>query len=163
MLGYPGAGKTTTARIISKLAGAELLWADHVRREKFTPITYSHEENIELYTYLNELAVELLYDNKSVVFDTNFNYHKDRQYLRRLASKAHAHTVIIWVKTPKEIAYKRASENAHEQETRVLGNFSVELFEKISSQQEDPQEDEQYIMVDGTKVTEAYITYLLGL
>ena len=79
MLGYPGAGKTTTSKVIHALSGAVHLWADQIRRERFGAPTYSHEENLELYDYLNELTSELLRTGQSVIFDTNFNFYKDRE------------------------------------------------------------------------------------
>ncbi len=44
MLGYPGAGKTTTAKLIAELTGAVHLWADAERRRMFDVPTYSHAE-----------------------------------------------------------------------------------------------------------------------
>ena len=74
MLGYPGAGKTTAAKVIHSLTGATHLWADHERRKLFATPNYSHAENIELYDKLNKTAAELLQQGKSVIFDTNFNF-----------------------------------------------------------------------------------------
>lgn len=68
MLGYPGAGKTTTAKTIHELTGAVHLWADKIRNERYPHPTHSHKENIELYDYLNELTAELLATGQSVIF-----------------------------------------------------------------------------------------------
>src|SRR5688500_5646811 len=103
MLGYPGAGKTTTAKIIHELTGAVHLWADKIRNERFSEPTPSHAENLELYNYLNELTGELLATGQSVIFDTTFNFYKDRQHLREIASRYGAVTQLIWVRTPKEL------------------------------------------------------------
>jgi predicted kinase len=157
MLGYPGAGKTTAALEIHKLTGAVHLWADHIRRERFEEPTYTHQENIELYSHLNELTAELLAAGNSVIFDTNFNFYKDRQHLRQIARDHGARSIVIWVTTPKEVAKDRATKNAHSQDTRVLGDMPVEAFERMSRNLQPPQSDEPTIELDGTKITAAYI------
>ena len=163
MLGYPGSGKTTTAKIIHELTGAVHLWADKVRRERFMSPTHSHTENIELYDHLNEVTAELLEAGNSVVFDTNFNFYKDREKLRKIASEHNANTILIWVRAPKDVAKERATQGAHKQHTRILGNMPEERWEKISNNLEAPHEDEKVIEVDGTKVTKEYIKGLLNL
>lgn len=163
MMGFPGSGKTTAAKCIHDLTGAVHLWADKVRRERLNVPTHSHEENIKLYDHLNEVTSELLKAGNSVVFDTSFNYYKDRQKLRQFAKKHSAKTMLIWVQTPKELAKQRATQNAHNQETRVLGNMPVHRWEKISDKLEPPHPDEEVIEVDGTKVTKEYIKTLLNL
>lgn len=162
MVGYPGSGKTTTADVISQITGAIHLWADQERRELYKNPTYSHDENIELYNKLNEHAEKLLKSGKSVVYDTNFNFYKDRQKMRVMAAKYNADTVVIWVQTAKEIAKERATKDAVLQTTRVLGNMAEHQFERIASNLEEPRSDETTVTVDGTIVTPAYVTARLA-
>src|SRR5436853_7687938 len=67
MLGYPGAGKTTAAKLIHELNGAVHLWGDHERRLNYPEPTYSHEETRALYDDLNYRAEQLLADGQSVI------------------------------------------------------------------------------------------------
>ncbi len=158
MLGYPGSGKTTTAKLIAELTGAEHLWADHVRREMYKQPTYSHLENLHLYTHLNDMTDQLLSVGKSVVFDTNFNFYKDRQHLREIASRYKVRTIVVWVNAPKDLAKQRATVDAHlHAHTRVLGHMPVEHFERISENLEPPHDNEDVVEIDGTKVTADYI------
>ena len=157
MLGYPGAGKTTTAKIIHSLTGAAHVWADHERRQKFDTPTYTHQENLNLYTQLNQQVDQLLASGNSVIFDTNFNFYKDRAHLRGIAARHHAKTIVVWVTTPKEIARARATDNAHLQTTRVLGNMPHETFDRMSRNLEEPHPDETVIELDGTKISEDYL------
>ena len=149
MVGYPGAGKTTASRMIHKLCNAEHLWADHVRKEMFTHPTHNHAESIKLYDHLNEVTDTLLGEGKSVIFDTNFNFYKDREKLRAIAAKHGAHAVVVWVTTPKEVARERATRDAHKQETRVLGDMPLEHFERIARNLQEPRPDEDVITLDG--------------
>ncbi len=158
MLGYPGAGKTTTAKIIHELTGAEHLWADHIRREMYKLPSYTHQENMHLYSKLNEMTKQLLESGKSVIFDTNFNFYKDRQRLRDIASNKKAKTIIIWVQTPLNVAKQRATIDALlHANTRVLGNMPVEHFERISNNLEDPRPNEPHIVIKGEKISPEYV------
>lgn len=163
MLGYPGAGKTTVAKIISHLSGAVHLWADHERREIFGTPTYSHEENLHLYNQLNDEASRLLAAGQSVIYDTNFNYYRDRELLRKIAATQHAQTVLVWLTIEKDLALQRATDSPHTQSTRVLGNMPVETFNHITDQFETPQANERTVVLDGTKIAPDYVAKMLGL
>jgi len=162
MLGFPGAGKTTVSKLIEEQTGAVHLWADHERRQRFGQPTHSHEENIKLYDELNNITDSLLAAGKSVIFDTNFNFYKDREHLREIAVKHGAQTILIWVRTPKELARERATKDAHLQHTRVLGNMQMEHFERISGNLEPPREGEHVVEFDGTHVTPAMVADVLA-
>jgi predicted kinase len=163
MIGFPGAGKTTTSRVIHELTGAVHIWADQERNKMFGIPSYSNQENIKLYDHLNYIANQLLKDGKSVIFDTNFNFRSDRDKLRKIASKNDAKCQVVWVKVDKSLALKRATQNAHLQDTRILGNIPKSDFERMTNNLEPPNEDESPIVVDGTKVTTEYIRKIFGL
>lgn len=161
MVGYPGSGKTTASKIIHQLTGAEHLWADHERMRMFEHPTHNHEENIKLYAMLNTRTRDLLRDGKSVIFDTNFNFYKDRKKLRIIAAKEGARTVVIWVQTPIDIARERATQLSHGQKTRVLGNMPIERFERIAKNLQEPLPAEQPIILDGRHIDAATVAHAL--
>lgn len=163
MLGYPGAGKTTTAKMIHKLSGAVHLWADQERHKRFQKPTYSQAENDQLYDQMNQEAGELLAAGKSVIFDTNFNYYADRQHLRQIAQTAGATTQLIWVTVPPELAHERATADIHKQDNGFSVNMSDDHFNRLTSSLEPPQNGETYIEIDGTQVTPAYVASKLGI
>lgn len=156
MVGYPGAGKTTVANLIAKITGAEHLWTARERLSRFgTPKEqYTTDENKELYSNLNQKAKDFLESGKSVVFDTSFNYKKDRDKLRKIAHESGAETKVVWVQTPRIIAQTRATEDAHLQETRILGDMSEGNFNRLSDNLEKPSDDEKPIVIEGIDVTE---------
>lgn len=162
MVGYPGAGKTTAAEYIAHITGATHLWADKVRRERYGEPTYSPAENAELYDHLNEVAAELLNAGNDVVYDTNFNFYKDRQKLRAVADKHGAKTVVVWVQTARDLAETRATLHAPEERTRVLGKMEPRHFHRLADNLEQPKPTEITLTIDGTKVTQAYIEQKLN-
>jgi len=152
MVGYPGSGKTTTAKIIHALTGADHLWADHERNKRFPHPTHDHEENLKLYAALNQEARQLLHAGKSVIYDTNFNFYKDRKKLRIMAAKEGAQTIVVWVTTAKELARERATEQSHGRDTRVWGNMPLKRFEHIASHLQVPEPGEHVIKLDGAHI-----------
>lgn len=151
-VGYPGAGKTTAARLIHDKSGAVHIWADRERIKLFGKPTYSRAESRQLYQQLNEAVEYLLSQGKSVIFDTNFNFFKDRQHMQEIAAKHRAKAYVIWITTPKKLARQRAVEASHGQDTRLFGNMPLSEFERIAGHLEPPDEHEKVIKIDGTQL-----------
>lgn len=162
-VGYPGAGKTSVAKVIHEATGATHLWADKIRRERLGPPNYTHEENLQLYGHLNEMTAELLRAGNSVIFDTNFKYRKDRDHLRAIATEHGADTVLVWMKTDKATARHRATEEHHQDHHRIHGVMSVADFERLSSDTEWPDESERAVQIDGEHFDPEAVKQKLGL
>lgn len=162
MLGVPGAGKTTTAKLIAEVSGASHVWADLERQKRFGRPPYSHDENVALYDDLNTQALELIGAGKSVVYDTAFNLRADRELLRGMAGRHHARTVIVWVVAPEDLARARATTSAHDPATRPQGgDMSIEDFIRLSRKLEPPEDGEEVVVVDGRHVTRGVVEELL--
>ncbi len=161
-VGYPGAGKTTVAKLISNATGAVHLWADHERHRMFAHPTHSAAESQQLYTNLNMLTNELLSEGNSVVFDTNFNFYADREYMRGLAAKHGAETVLIWLQTPAELAKQRA---VHDSNLRngYKAIMTEANFDSIAAKLEPPTPAEHPIVLDGSQLDATSIKQQLGL
>jgi adenylate kinase family enzyme len=122
--------------------------------------THSNKENDALYASLNEQTAQLLAEGKSVIFDTNFNFVKDRLYLRTIADRCGAETTVIWVATPKTVAKARAVRDSN------LRNgykflMSEGEFDTIASHLEPPSKDEKVVKIDGVKLDRAALIQLL--
>ena len=162
LVGYPGSGKTTIAKNIHEKSGAEHLWTDWERNAMFDQPTHSQEESNRLYDYLNRLTAQLLSEGKSVIFDTSFNFRKDRDNLRLIAEDAGAETIVVWVNTPKALSKTRA---LHGGNTR--NNYDQpmtdEQFERIAHHLEEPIDNEKVIKIDGTNVDKDALIKQLSL
>jgi predicted kinase len=163
LVGYPGSGKTTTSQIIHDRTGAVHIWADYERRAMFGEPTHSHHESRKLYDHLNRSADILLGESQSVIYDTNFNFRKDRDLLRELATKYNADTTIVWIKIDKDVARERALSRGHASDNSYLDAMTAHDFGKIIKNLEPPTEDENPIILDGTLITPAYVAHALDL
>lgn len=161
-IGYPGAGKTTVAKVIAETTGAIHLWADVERHKNFPNPNHTKEESDQLYNKLNALTDKLLSEGKSVVFDTNFNFHDDRQKLRQIAQKYDAKTLVVWVNTPADVAKERAV-YGHRSRNLYKLNMTDEQFESIASKLEEPTKDETVVKLDGTHLDPDAIKEALGI
>ncbi len=151
-VGFPGSGKTTVANLIHEATGAEHLWADHERQQMFNDVSHSKQESEELYDFLNQKTENLLADGKDVIFDTNFNYAKDREHLRGIADKHGAQTIVIWMQTPLEVARERALHEHHSDRNGYDQTMSPEDFERLINHVEPPTDNENFIIIDGSDV-----------
>jgi len=163
LVGYPGAGKTTVSHLITELTGAEHIWADQERRHRFKDPQYSHEENVVLYDALNQQTDDLLATGKSVIFDTNFNFYKDRQLLRDIADKHGVTTTVIHLVTDRELSKHRALNHDESHHTRVLGTMSGDDFDRIAGNLEPPHGDENSVEINGVDLTAEQVRLALGL
>lgn len=161
LIGYPGAGKTTVAKIIHEATGAVHLWSDIERHKLFGHPTHSKEESDALYDALNRRTEELLAEGQSVIFDTNFNFRADRHKLRAIASRHNADTVVIWVRVPIAVAKERAL-SAGITRNGYHTHMSEQQFDSIVSKLEAPDEDETIIKIDGLKFDKPTVLKLLS-
>ncbi len=162
-VGFPGAGKTTVARIITEATGGVHLWADFERHVMFDTPTHSQEESRLLYGHLNRVADEMLAEGRCVIYDTNFNFRKDRDFMRNIAAKHNTDVKVIWMTTPRDIAQHRATEATEDQATRIWGNMSPADFNRLSDNLQQPDDDEAVIKLDGSNIDASTIKQQLGI
>lgn len=148
MLGYPGAGKTSVAEKIAEKTGAVHLNSDWFRLHMYKKPTFSQEEHDSLYGNLDYLCELILSTGKSVIYDANLNRYQHRQEKYDIAKKTGAETKLIFVKTDKETARRRATIEADKNPRhRPYGNMKMPTFERLVSEIELPKPSEPTINI----------------
>lgn len=156
LFGYPGAGKTTAAGIIHDITGAVHLSSDKTRFEMFDNPDFSQLEHDKLYDKLDNETENLLRKGQDVIYDANLNRLKHRQDKYDICERTGAKPILLWVKTPRELAKERAA-HLSRQHLWPPGETSAELFDRIAGVIEEPTDQEAYVDVDGTKLDEEHV------
>jgi predicted kinase len=160
MFGYPGAGKTTVAKLIGEHTGAVHLSSDLIRLELFPEPAYTQEEHDAVYGELDKRAEMLLSQGKSVVYDANLNRYMHRLEKYALCERTAARAILLWVKAPKEMARARAVLRGHHRLVPKDETFES-MFERVSATLEEPREDEPLYTLDGTNLDKNALLELL--
>lgn len=160
MFGYPGAGKTTTAKIIHELTGAEHLASDVIRLEMFPKPTYNQAEHDALYAELDKRTEELLKAGKSVIYDANLNRYVHRLEKYALCDRTKARAILLWVQAPKDLARERAVLRGHHHLVPQDETFES-MFDRVSNTLEEPREDEPLYTLDGTTLDKNVVAEIL--
>lgn len=89
------------------------------------------------------------------MFDTNFNYRRDRDHMRTIANRAGAQVQIIRLTTDRQLAKQRATHENHADKNGMHHVMSDETFERIAGHYEPLDNDEPAIDIDGTNIDES--------
>lgn len=162
MLGYPGAGKTTTAKILQTITGAVHLNSDDIRFELFPQPTFGQAEHDQLYAELNRRTAELLRQGKDVIYDANLNRKLHRQEKYDLCKTIPAQPVLLWVQTDKAVAKQRRIDDLQSHKLVPTHEDPSTMFERLVDVFEEPDGDETCIVIDGRRLNETYIKTLLA-
>ena len=153
MLGYPGAGKTTTAEIIARLTGAVHLASDKIRLEMFPNPEFTPQEHATLYKAIDEQTEQLLQEGKSVIYDANLNRYQHRKEKYDICVQVGAKPLLVWVQADEELAKQRATQNSEDNPKRPYGNLNTQTFDRLVREIEPPRGNEPHITLDGTRIT----------
>ena len=153
LMGLPGSGKSTLGKMLQSETKAIRISSDEYRLLIFPDSTFTQKEHDNLYGLIDHNVEHLLATGHSVIYDANLNrkHHRIEKY--ELAKKNDANVILVWVKTDKELAKKRREE---EQDKRLIpeGETSSKMFDRIAAVFEQPDEDETYVEIDGSDISD---------
>jgi len=161
LLGYPGAGKTTAAKILEKLTGAHRLTSDEERLKMFPDPKFTQDEHAYLYKRLDEETEELLTNGQSVIYDANLNRYAHREEKYRICQRANAKPVLIWLNTARDISKTRATDKTR-YKLWPLNETAEAMFSRIADLIETPREDESPIIITGSNLSPEKVQAALG-
>lgn len=148
MLGFPGSGKSTVSKMISKELGIPRINSDELRKEMFASVEDIRNVKLNPYVFgaLDYMVEASLRANISVIYDANNNRIKDRNKSTVIADKQEATTIIVWVKTPLDTAKERDVDRRENN-----GHLSIpeKRYNEIVSSLQQPLAHENTIIIDG--------------
>ena len=153
MLGAPGAGKSYFARSLAKQFGMTRIVADEVRTRLFGSIEAGipPERKRQAYEIVNQEMKDALRTGHSVIRDNQNNHRADRDMCRGVAEEVGAHTVIVWVQTPEEVAIQRCMERDATPDQLKLDKATAQQFhDRSMTAIERPTIEEDFVTISGT-------------
>jgi predicted kinase len=156
LVGVPGSGKSYFARNLAEQTGAVRLNGDAMKRAMFGSYAdpnadgMTREANAMAYRGLDYAAESILSAGKSVIYDLNSNRLDTREKHRTLARRLGAISVVVWMRTPPEIAMQRAIER---EEQVDQFKFNEERWQRAVAIQarhfDEPTKAEKLIKIHG--------------
>ena len=161
LIGLPGSGKTTLAKILQELTDAVRVSSDDYRLLLFPKPKFTQKEHDNLYAMIDHNVEHLLQAEHDVVYDANLNrrVHRDEKYA--LANKYDANVKLWWVQARQELSKKRRVEESDHHVFVPTDETPAEMHDRISDLFEAPGSDESYAVVDGQNITKEDVAKLL--
>jgi predicted kinase len=157
-LGVPGSGKSYFARHLAKRINAVRLNGDSMRIAiwgSLDEIAKAHGDrnkgNDMTFGAINYAVDQILATKHSVVYDAHHNRRDIRKKLEEMAKRQGAQPIVVWVKTPKSIAMKRAQAREATVDQRRMSEEEIrEVIARHMKYFDEPDQAENVIIIDGT-------------
>lgn len=158
-LGYPGSGKSYFAKAMADKINAVRINGDSMRMAMFgsreeTKRIYDSGDRCILNNYvfngLDYVAEQILLRGNDVVYDAHQNKREDREKIEQIAKRHHALPIVVWIKTPYEVALKRGQEREESVDQRRLTEAEMrEVMDRHQANTDTPTDEELVITIDG--------------
>lgn len=157
-LGHPGSGKTYFTTRLAKKDGVIRLNADALRMNMFGSFDAARQFDAEtgrlgqvIFKALDYSTVQILQSGHSVIYDVQQNEKDIRAKTSKLGIDNDALPIIIWVKTPVDIALQRSQDRdlTPDQQKHTYEEMEASI-EKHVKALDKPTDDEHVIEIDGT-------------
>lgn len=154
MLGHPGSGKSYFAKQLAPKIDAVRFNADHLRTtiaSTYHKIPHPDAESI-VFGSLNYATYETLKAGHSVLYDIQHNKQAHREKLTKMAANLGVWSVIVWIKTPYDVALLRGQTRDETPDQRKKSEAHMRaLLDRCIRDLEPPTANEALIALDGTQ------------
>lgn len=157
--GIPGSGKSFFARQIAAHMQAVRLNGDSMRIAMFgspegIEKAYTEENrdqlNAMVFGAIDYAVEQVLAAGQDVVYDAHHNKRLIRQKNGEVAMRYGVVPVIIWIKTPFEVALQRGQDRTEQLDQRRKTEEDMRrVIERHQASMDDPDETEHVIVIDG--------------
>lgn len=155
LIGHPGSGKSHFTRQLAPKLKAVRLNSDHIRTGMFgddMEKIRDHNNNPMVFGAIDYAMYEVLKAGYSVIYDSQHNHKAEREKTAKIAAEFGVPTILVWVKTPVDIALKRGVERDEAPDVRKKSEEQMRAsIEKFQAALEKPGDDEPHITIDGTQ------------
>jgi len=106
--------------------------------------------NTPTFTALNYVAEQILIRGYDLVYDAHHNKRVDREELEKIAARHDTQPVLVWVKTPYEVALKRGQTRLAQIDQRQLSEEKMrEVIARHEAATDEPQASEFVVTING--------------
>lgn len=170
-LGYPGSGKSFFARQLAEQIQAVRLNGDAMRIALFKTVeaieAYPDKKRLNEQTFdaIDYTVAQILKAGHDVVYDAHHNKRSIRQEQERIAHEYGAYPIVVWIKTPQEIALKRGQTRKADSDSRQNTEEKMRAsMQRHMENFDEPSDAEKVITIDGTiPFDEQYKSFTLQL
>jgi predicted kinase len=149
LYGFPGSGKSYTARKLAESIQLAQVSGDRIRSELFEHPRYDQQENAIVAHLMNYMTEEFLAAGVSVVYDANAMRIAQRRNLRDLARKNHAEYMLVWLQIDTDSAFARTqNRDRRTSDDKFAQPQNMVSFQRQMSGMQNPQ-GEDYLVVSG--------------
>ncbi len=156
-LGFPGSGKSYFARNLAEKTNTVRLNGDSMRIALYGSVEEIEKQankkriNRQTFGAIDYAVEQILRTGHSVIYDAHHNKRSIRVGLEKLANEHDAITIVVWVKTPYELALRRGQERRAAPDQRRLSEEKMkQTMERHTDNFDEPVASELVITVDGT-------------
>lgn len=177
-LGVPGSGKSFFSRNAAEKMKAVRLNSDAMRLSIFgsrenTKRIYESGDRKTLNSYvfgaMDYAMAEILHRGVDVFYDANSNTRSDRTSVKRIADQYGATAILVWVKTPREVAVRRGQDRDEAPDSPKKTEAEMHnVIDRMTANIEEPDTSENHVVIDGTapfdeqyKIFEEYVSGLM--
>ncbi len=158
-LGSPGSGKSYFARQAAQRMNTVRFNGDSMRLSIFGSLDAIHRvyesssrETVNTYVFnaIDYATGQVLSRKLDVVYDAHHNKRSDRTNLEKLASEYGAVPVLVWIKTPYDIALKRIQTRTPQIDQRQMDEeHAKDVMARHQKFTDEPDAMEKVIVLDG--------------
>lgn len=147
LYGFPGSGKTNFARQFAAEFGIVHLEEDRLAQEFFGQ---KSDDRLQQKA-MHYLTGELLRCNVGVIYDSEKSAKaRQRRAIKSLALKNKAIIFSVWFQVDNETAFSRVEKrDKRKMDDRYAREFSASQFKEVLSGMQNPNSDEDYVVVSG--------------